>query len=97
LRLWRGVVFSPQNVETAVVKREPLWFLCPYRVAERLVARMEDCCSIVRWGVIELAVIAARLNKGSAEVNREVAFRCLVVLIVINSVVVLEFLFELAE
>jgi hypothetical protein len=41
--------------------------------------------------VIELAVIAARLNMGSAEVNREVVFRCLVVLIVINSVVVQSF------
>jgi hypothetical protein len=47
--------------------------------------------------VIKLAVIAARLNKGSVEVNREVVFRCLVVLIVINSVVVLELFFELTE
>jgi hypothetical protein len=47
--------------------------------------------------VIELAVIAARLDKGSAEVDSEVVFGCLVVLIVINSVVVLELFFELTE
>ena len=47
--------------------------------------------------MIELAIIAARLNKGSAEVNRKMVFGCLVMLIVINSVVVLEFLFELTK
>jgi hypothetical protein len=74
VRLWRSVVFCPQSVKIAVVKQEPLWFLCPHRVAERLVARIEYCCSVVRWGVIKLAVIAARLNEGSAEVNSEVVF-----------------------
>jgi hypothetical protein len=58
---------------------------------------MEYCCSVVRRKVIELAVIAAHFDKGSAEVNCEVVFRCLVVLTVINSIVVLECLFELTE
>jgi hypothetical protein len=38
--------------------------------------------------LIDLAVVAARLNKESAEVNRKVVFGCLVVLIVINNIVV---------
>jgi hypothetical protein len=97
LRLWHGVVFCSQSVKIAVVKQELLWFLCPHRVAERLVARMEYCCSVVRREVIELAVIAAHFDKSSAEANCEVVFRCLVVLIVINSVVVLECFFELTE
>ena len=47
--------------------------------------------------MIELAIIAARLDKGSAEVDCKVIFRCLVILIVINSVIVLEFFFELIK
>jgi hypothetical protein len=84
------LVLRPQSLKIAVVQLQLLRISCLSCIAVRLVLRIEYCSSVVRRQEVKLIVVLARPNKGSAEVNRKVVFRSVLVDVVLNVVICLE-------